>query len=159
MKISFGMIFSIILIVIFIAFAFYGISKFLDYQKTIQIGQFTTYFQEDIDKMWRGSQGAVTAGPYTLPSKIEYVCFADFSKSSLGLNKEFYHDFQLVSSGGEKNMFFYPKEASEGRSFKINHLNIQNITKDENPYCIETIKGKIEINIKKDLGENLVTIE
>ena len=34
---SFGMIFSIILIVFFIVFAFYGINKFLKLQKEVQI--------------------------------------------------------------------------------------------------------------------------
>ena len=72
MNISFGMIFSIILIVVFIAFAFFAIQKFLDIQNSVQVGKFGADFQADIDKMWRGSQGS-QENKYFLPSKIKYV--------------------------------------------------------------------------------------
>ena len=38
--ISFGMVFSIIMIIIFISFAFYAIQKFLDLQNSAQVGKF-----------------------------------------------------------------------------------------------------------------------
>lgn len=156
MKISFGMIFSIILIVIFIAVAFYGISKFLDYQKRIQIGQFVNYFQEDVKKM--NSPGSISQD-YSLPNAIEYICFADVLKKSSGDYAEFYNEFKLSSSGGDKNMFFYPKKAAEGyNSIKLENINLENITNIENPYCIKNEKGQVKINIKMNLGENLVTI-
>lgn len=154
---SFGMIFSIILIVVFIASAFYGISKFLDYQKKIQIGQFAIHFQENIDKIWKSSH-ASTPKEYFLPTGISHVCFNDFSKSGSGPNSEFYDEFQLVSAG-EQNMFFYPIEAAQGLdSIRLKHINVINMTSQENPYCVENTKGKIEFNIKINLGENLVTI-
>lgn len=158
LNLSFGMIFSIILIIIFIAFAFYAIFKFLDYQKKIQIGQVVTYLQEDIDKMWKGSQGYVQK-EYVLPSKIDYVCFADFLKSGSGPKANLYHDFQLFSSGGESNMFIYPREAAESyESLILKHISIMNITKEENPYCIENVNGKVKIGIKIDIGDTLVTL-
>jgi hypothetical protein len=157
MKMSFGMIFSIILIVIFIAVAFYAISKFLNYQKRIQVGQFVNYIQEDIDKMWKGSHGA-TERTYTLPNKIEYVCFTDFSKSGSGPNAGFYSNFQFFSSGEESNMFFYPVEASQGlESIRIDNIDIGKITEQENPYCIANEKG-VKIRIIIDLGDTLVTL-
>ena len=55
MKISFGMIFSIILIVVFIAVAVYAIIKFLDVQHTIQIESFKKDLQDDINDTWRSS--------------------------------------------------------------------------------------------------------
>ena len=159
MKVSFGMIFSIILIVIFIAFAFWGIGKFLSYQRSIQIGQFiNSYLQPDIDKMQKGSQGSVTK-EYNLPSKIDYVCFVDFSKPSSGPNADLYSDFQLFSSGGESNIFLYPISAAGGfESTRINHIDTEKITEQENPYCIENIKGKVRVVIKIDIGETLVTL-
>ena len=154
---SFGMIFSIILIIIFIAVAFYAISKFLDYQKRIQAGQFITYFQEDVDKMWKGSHGAVER-TYTLPSKIEYVCFTDFSKPSSGPSANLYSDFQLFSSGEVSNMFFYPIDAVKGlESVRVNNIDIGKITEQENPYCIVNEKG-VKIGIRIDLGDTLVTL-
>ena len=58
MNISFGMIFSILLIVFFIAFAFYGIKKFLGFQDTIKIEKFLDDLQSDVDRVWRGSQAS-----------------------------------------------------------------------------------------------------
>ena len=76
MKISFGMIFSIILIIIFISFAFFAIKKFIGIQDAMKIGQFGDQLQSDIDKLWRGSQGSQEV-EYFIPSKIESVCFVD----------------------------------------------------------------------------------
>ncbi len=85
MKMSFGMIFSIILIIIFLAFTVFGIGKFLGFQKSVQIGQFTTYVQNDINKMWGGSQGSVDR-EYRLPTQINYACF--FNLNSAETNDE-----------------------------------------------------------------------
>jgi len=158
MKLSFGMIFSIILIVIFIAFAFWGVKKFLAYQNKLQIGQFITYIQEDIDKMARSFEGS-SEQSYALPKKVEYLCFTDFTKPSKGPNATFYNDFQLVSNGEKNNMFFYPLESAEGiESVKIEKIDIVNITSQSNPYCISN-EGGITLIIKKDIGENLVKIQ
>lgn len=158
MNMSFGMIFSIILIVVFIAFAFYGIMKFLDYQKKIQVGQFVTYLQDDINKIYSSSQGSIPRS-YVLPSKIEYVCIGDFSKPGKGNNSVFWRDFELFSSGGENNLFFYPREAGQGYSgLKIDHIDSVKITEVDNPYCIKTVNSKVKMNIKIDLGDTLVTL-
>jgi len=157
MKLSFGMIFSIILIVIFIAFAFWGIMKFLGFQKEVQIGKFTNYLQQDIDKMWKGSFGSESQ-TYNLPKGINYVCFVDFSKTSSGPKKELYSDFQLFSGGEENNMFFYPTSSAEGHeSIRINHIDVGKITAEENPYCMVS-DGEVKMTIKIDVGDTLVTI-
>ena len=59
MRLSFGMIFSIILIVIFLAFSVYAIKKFLGIQKTAQVSEFLNNIQTNINQMWRGSEGSV----------------------------------------------------------------------------------------------------
>jgi hypothetical protein len=158
MKISFGMIFSIILIVIFLAFAFYAIFKFLGFQKNVQVGQFINYVQADVDKMYKGSQGSVEPS-YIVPTSIDLICFTDFSKPSKGARKDLYGDFQLFSAGETNNLFFYPRNAAEGfESSKINHIDVIKMTVDENPYCIPVSKGKVTMNIKMDIGDQLVTI-
>jgi hypothetical protein len=158
MKMSFGMIFSIILIVIFIAVASYAIMKFLGFQKQVQVGQFVNNLQQDVDKMEKGSYGSVEQS-YNIPSKINYLCFTDFSKPSKGPKADLYSDFQLFSSGEENNMFFYPFDAAEGHeSVRLNHIDVVKITEQENPYCITSSEGKIKIGIKKDIGDTLVTL-
>ena len=53
MKLSFGMIFSIILIVAFVTFAVYAIITFLGVQEIAKVAIFRDNLQEDINKIWR----------------------------------------------------------------------------------------------------------
>jgi len=133
-KLSFGMIFSIILIVIFIGFAFYAIKVFLGLQSSGEVGKFVNDLQIDIDRVWASSE-ASQEQEYILPSKIEYVCFVD-------------DEYQ--------NLIFQASEFIEGR--KIDHIDIQKTTEAEDPLCIENINGKIKIRLQKDFREALVTI-
>ena len=133
MKISFGMIFSIILIIIFVSFAFFAVKKFMGIQDAMKIGQFGDRLQSDIDKLWRGSQGSQEV-EYFLPSKIESVCFVD---------DEY------------ENLVFHSESFIEGK--KIDNIDIEKIT-EEGDFCIDVIKGKIKMTIKKDYGEALVII-
>lgn len=137
MRLSFGMIFSIILMIIFIAFAFFAINKFLGMQRIAQVGQFTDGLQTDVDKMWKGSQGSREV-EYSLPKKIKEVCFRDDEYG---------------------NLFFYPLDSSEGfNSIEIKHIDIEKIIENENPFCIKNIDGKVKMIVKKSFGEELVMI-
>jgi len=156
-KLSFGMIFSIILIIIFIAFAFYAIQKFLQIQDAAKVGQFTNNLQSDIDSAWKGSQRSQKV-EYSLPKKIEYVCFIDINSGRSGTNRNFYDELKHICYNDE-NMAFYPIGSSQGiESKEIKHIDIEKITLDENPFCIKNIDGKAEMTIQKNFGEELVTI-
>ena len=157
LSLSFGMIFSIILIVVFISFAFFAIKKFLDIQKSIEVGKFLNDFQSDVDRMWQGSQGS-EAKAYSIPKKIEYLCFADYAESAIGNSSVLYQRLYEVYYENE-NMFFYPVGSGEGLDSKeLKHIDIKRITQAENPFCIKNNQGKLNIVIKKDFGEALVTI-
>lgn len=136
MKISFGMIFSIILIVIFLAFAFYAIKKFLEFQDTLKIEKFFDDLQADVDKTWKGTQSS-DIREYSLPKKINEVCFTD---------DEY------------ENLYFQSKNIIRGTN--IEYINITAITDNgkEDPFCILNENTKIQMTIKKDFGEILVTI-
>lgn len=133
-KLSFGMIFSIILIVIFIAFAFYAIKIFLGLQGSAEIKKFVNDLQLDIDRVWK-SDGASQEREYILPSKVEYVCFVD-------------DEYQ--------NLIFQASEFIKGT--KIDRIDVQKTTEGEDPFCIKNIDGKIKIRLQKDFREALVTI-
>jgi hypothetical protein len=135
LDLSFGMIFSIILIIIFLAFAFYAITKFLDLQKEIQIKQFVTDLQSDVDKMWKSPQGSQQV-TYSLPTKISAICFFN--------NNQF------------QNLNFTSSEIIKGE--EINNIDISKITKNGSPFCITNAKGKIKMVLTKSYGESLVTI-
>lgn len=138
-QLSFGMIFSVILIIVFIAFAVYGITKFLELQRFAQVEKFKNDFQADIDNMWRTTQGSQLE-EYIIPNKIEKVCF---------------------SNGKTENMYFVPVTLNyEGALLK--NIDITETIKNSNiipkELCIDTAKGKISMTIKKAWNENLVTI-
>lgn len=158
MKMSFGMIFSIILMAIFIGFAFYAIQKFLGLQNSVQVAKFARDLQNDVDKMWKGSQG-VQQKEYFLPSKIKYVCIIDYESGKIGRYEDFYNDLDQFYYETE-NMFFHPAGSADGLDAKwLKNINLGKITSAQNPYCFENIKGKVKLVIKKEFGEALVTIE
>ena len=133
-EMSFGMIFSIILIIIFIAFAFYAIIKFLDLQDTIKISQFENNLQSDINKVWQSPEGSQNV-EYLLPTKITSVCFQNDS-------------FQ--------NLIFNSNNIIPGTN--INNIDIIKIIGTNKQLCITNVDGKVDMVIKKDYGDALVTI-
>lgn len=157
LKLSFGMIFSIILIIIFVSFAFYAVQKFIGVQNSVQVGKFASDFQNDIDKIWRGSQGNQEK-EYSLPEKISFVCFTDYSSNEKGEKEEFYDELELVYFENE-NLFFYPVGSAEGLNAReMRHINLTKTTKTENPFCAENKNGRVSFTIQKDFNEALVTI-
>jgi len=135
MKLSFGMIFSIFLIIIFIAFAVYAITKFINLQKTIQIESFAKNLQTDVDRAWGPAGRTFSNETYSLPNKVEAVCFT---------NNEF------------NNLMFRSSKLIKGKN--IEHLDIMGMTLSGDPYCISNTDGKVKLIISKDFGEDLVTI-
>jgi len=131
LKLSFGMIFSIILIIIFLVFAGYAIKKVLDIQKSAKIGLFADGLQADIDKIWNDEYGTQTR-EYSLSKNIESVCFEKAKQRIY---------FEPAGVGGEFDYW----EFEHVRTF--------------DGFCVDNINNKIKLIIKKDFGEALVTIE
>jgi len=113
----------------------------------------------DIRKAWN-SQKFIDEISYTLPSGLDYVCFANLSNSLKGgdLESKVYSDISIYEfSNG--NMFFYPKEKACNMPYvNVKHINVNEITKSKNPYCIPIEKSKITIQIEKGFNEALVTL-
>lgn len=156
MQLSFGMIFSIILIIVFVAFAVYAIIKFLDLQEGVQVGQFLNDLQNDVDKMWKSSQGSVEKD-YRIPSGIDYVCLVDFNSPKRGDNLIYYDDLKMGFYEFE-NLIFYPVGSAGVDSYNLRHINLSSITGIENPLCIPNVKGKVKLTIGMNPGNSLVTI-
>lgn len=135
LEISFGMIFSIILVIAFLGFGFYAITKFIEMQQTIQIEKFASDFQEDVNTVWKSLQGSQTKS-YTLPEKIIAVCF---------INEE------------SRNMKFLSERIISGRY--IEKIDIDKILGNQKEFCIENTDGKVNLIISKEYGETLVTIK
>ena len=125
MNLSFGTIFSIILIIVFIAFAIFGILKFIGVQQLAQVEKFKSDLQTDIDNLWKSTQGAQKL-EYTLPRKISKVCF---------INDEV------------ENLYFVPGDF-KGEIIKNVDFD-KTIPRNTNQLCIISIKGKITLFIQK----------
>ncbi len=156
--ISFGVIFSIILIVFFIVVAGIVIKSFLDTKKCAELGIFIDRFDSEVKKTWN-SQSFSGEFKGNLPGSISYVCFGNLSNSIKGKFEKQGYDISLYE-GRIANTFFYPvNKACEMPFNQINHLDIERITKINNPNCVLIDNGRIKINIEKNLNDRLVNIK
>lgn len=150
---SFGMIFSVFLIVVFIVVAFIAIKSFLDIQRTSDAGLFYREFQEAVDDSWAG-QASEFKFKIDLPSKVEKLCFANLSAKITGSSNDY---LQLRNYDVyEANVFLIPPGDFQGLEHKwINHLDIEKITLEKNPYCVDASGS---LSIKKDFYDKLVYV-
>lgn len=158
MQLPFGMIFSVILIAVFIFVAFFVIRHFIIQKNCTEIGLFIKDFRDKADEVWTSAQTEEDVLSNFLPSGIEKVCFADLNASSRGNgNASMLKEFKKQQ---RKNMFFYPaRQSCNMPAHLIEHLNIDAITSNENPYCIENKDGNVKIKLSKGFYEALVKVE
>jgi hypothetical protein len=156
LKLSFGMIFSIILIIIFLGFAFYAIKTFLGVSDSAELAKFSDDLKSDIDTAWKSAQRSKPV-EYNLPSSVDYVCFVDFDSTRRGMNENLYSELKRNYFGSE-NLIFYPLISSDLNSLEIEHIDLSKITLDENPFCLQNSNGKVQMTIQKNYGDSLVTV-
>jgi len=154
---SFGVIFSIILIVFFIVIAGIVIGSFLKTGDCARVGIFLDSFRSDVKRTWN-SQVDSHVFKGNLPSKIDFVCFGNLSRSSSGEFQDI--GFELgIFEGRNANMFFYPiGRACELPYHFINHLDIEKIAIANNPNCVSVDNGRVNINVAKGLNDRFVYV-
>lgn len=150
----FSTIFAIFLIVVFIVVAFYAIKYFMNIGKCSETGLFIDDFQSAIDNAWQSQSSSKTFSS-SLPSAIEYVCFADLNEqaTSTGKEKEIYNELRR-NADYTANLFFYPQKNACIKSTNIKHIEMP----ESNPYCIPVENSKIEIKIEKGFYDSLVKV-
>jgi hypothetical protein len=152
-QISFGMIFSIIIIIATLATAFYAIRFFLGIQNCAQAGSFVESLKNRVDLAWKSE---ISQDVYTLkPSKgIEEVCFGNLTQSDSVRYPEEYKQLRFYSKNGE-NVFLYPPRNSCGTSlsaFNMKHFRVDNF------FCVKIKQGTATIKLSKGSFDSLVTI-
>lgn len=151
---SFGVIFSIILIVVFVVFAFIGIKSFLDIGDTSSVGLFYQDLQKSVNDA-RSGQYSESNFKISLPSGIKEICFANLSGTITNPGEEYdaIKGFDIYDA----NVFLIPPQKAKGMEWKlINYINISKITRTENPYCVDVGAG---LKIKKDFYDKWVVVE
>ena len=153
-EMSFGMIFSILLIIAFVFVSFYVIKVFLGIKNCGELGRFYEELQASIENAKKSPE---TSQKITslLPTSIEYMCIVDLNESGKGQRSGLYEELLLVN----RNFAVYPKTKCKGLGgIDLKYANIAGITQSENPFCIKVEGGKISLRVEKTLYEKLVRI-
>jgi len=155
MQLPFGMIWSIILIIIFVSTAFFAIKYFLGLKKSTDTGLFLEELQTNVDVVWREQSRGMNF-ERALPTGIKKVCFIDFEKPMN--NEERVAEDLTRYRTYEANLFFWPIENAGNLFYKnLKHVNISLITAEKNPYCVENT-GKVRLRLEKGVYDALVKI-
>jgi uncharacterized protein (UPF0333 family) len=152
-QLSYGFIFSVILIGVFLFVAFFAISSFLDLSSSVNTGIFISDLQKDVTRIWNGA-GEESVYTYELDEgKLTHICFYNNTKTIYG------GDIQIgrkLLESYQTNLYFYPQRFAKVPSTEIKHINMEGFNR--NPYCVEIIDGKIKLKLEKGLRDTLVTI-
>lgn len=157
LEISFGMIFSILIIIATVAVAFYVIKYFFGLNECSQVSSFYQDLQSDVDKAWASSlSNGVSSGK--LPLSVSYVCFANPKKPYLGKTFSLqYNELKdKIGSLGvdeNKNVYLYPGTSCSGMEYN----NIKNIKIDDF-FCVQVSQGEVRIKVSKGVNDALVNV-
>lgn len=155
MQLSFGMIFSIIMIIAGVAVAFYVITFFLDVSKCAQAGIFYQDLDNRVDKVWV-SEKSSTVFESTIPPGITSVCFGNLTQFINPGSEERRENIERVYRHSKNNVFLYPTRdacGKEGGAFELKHGEAEKF------FCAEVNDGKVQVKIKKDSFDKLAVLE
>ncbi len=153
---SFGMIFSIIIIVAIIAVAFYVISFFLKTNECTKVGLFFNSLDKETQKAWKSASYRGTFEG-DLPKNVESVCFGDFN--SLNIGKDYRDEAAQLKDyfyGVNKNVFLLPP--SSGCEESLAYYKLSNVEIPGEFICSDNLNGKIKVMLEKGSFDNLVKI-
>lgn len=152
---SFGMIFSIILIVFFIVVAIIAVRHVLSVMSCSKVGLFISNIQDEVDSAWNAEEQSVEFKG-NLPSGVKKICFSNTQASFSGPDRDLGIEIDIYP---DMNMFMIPlNKACDMGEVNIKHIDIEKITRTNNPYCVDVSKGKVSMMIEKDSNEALVSI-
>jgi len=154
LKLSFGMIFSIFIIIAILATAFYVISYFLNLSKCSQIGFFYQDLDDDVNKAW-ASDIVEETFKGSVPSKIKSVCFGDLDADN-PLFAEEQKSLRKYYRRTTNNVYLYPSSEACNRE-----SGAFNLARAETGYffCVETDDGNIEVKLVKGSFDAKVNLE
>lgn len=161
LELSFGMIFSVIIIIAIIGVGVYAITTFLHIGKTTNLALFHQKFQETVDGIWAS---AITnkVVSFSLPKSIELVCFGSLAGTSYNpaYGNEF-RELKRYASGFEQqntNRFLYPQEKAAGFAYKkIDKIDTSELLNGFD--CFEVRNGAVRIRLMKNEFDSLVKIK
>lgn len=154
MDLPFTFIFALILIIAFIVVAFYVIRSFMCTGDITKSGIAIQNLQANVDEVWNSPEADLEKS-YNIP-RADYACFIDFNSAARGEHKEIYEELEMFE--GKDNLFFYPQSDCTIFKNEIKHIDIEEITFKNNPYCFEVKSGRITVRLQKGLYEKLTCL-
>ena len=161
MELPFQLIFSIILIAVFISAAAYGIRYFMQRGEQVQIGTFLNDLDSKVYSAWQATEKSEIYS-FTLPSSIKKVCFSTFN--SLKYDRTQCPEFEIYRETAAmkgSNVFFCPPEnaykVGAPVDYRIDCDGNECLAFPKEPYCIAN-EGTIKIRLEKNLGESEVRL-
>ncbi len=152
---SFGMIFSIIIIIAIIGVSIYVITNFVRLGKCSNIGLFYNELKNEVDKAWSSTTYRdIFNGK--LPNGIEFVCFGELNSARPDGKEGEAYDFLLRYKRQDKNVFLYPTQNACDSNLAFYRLENAKI---EGFFCIPAEKGIVKIGIEKDRFDALVKLK
>jgi len=151
MRLSFGILFSIFLIIVFIFFAFKIIVIFLDVGECADTGKFFSEFQSAVDRA-RLSSSSTQSFKINLDPSIDSICFFDLDSPMIGPNSE----PDSWSPGDNFFMQYGSLGCNQLSNYEFNGINVTKIIEDSNPRCFG---NGDEVIIKKSVYSRLVDLE
>ena len=166
MGLPFQMIFSIILIAIFLYVGFTAIKAVMSTGDTMKIANFVSSFRNDLEKTMATTES--TQGyKYSLPSSIKMVCFSQNIAGMntailISINNHLYNITELDNYKARNlegsYVIFYPRSAIDRlQTSYYAKTDCQraclNLSNSNNPKCFEVIDGVISLTLCKTIGD------
>lgn len=150
-QLSFGMIFSIVIIIATVAIAFYVITYFLNLSSCTKVGLFWDSLNKETDKAWN-SDITETVFSGDLPSGIKKVCFGNFSQSYAPSDSLQFEELQRYEASG-RNAYLYPP----GKACDVAFYNLKHARTSEF-FCVPVSSGKASVRLSKTSFDALVKL-
>jgi hypothetical protein len=155
LQMSFGMIFSIILIVAIVGISAYFLINFLRLGKCTEVGLFYNDLEVEVEKGWKSTIYSKNFESAKLPSEIEMVCFGDLNQGYSGEYEEEF-DFLYRYRSQDKNLFLYPPQ--EACNINLAYFNLEHVA-IEDFFCVEPVNGKIKVSMEKNQFDAVVNLK
>lgn len=150
-QISFGMIFSIIVIIATVAVAFYVITFFLNMNSCNKIASYWVTLNSEVDKMWN-SDGGQKLLTLELPSRIDKVCFGNFTQMPTPEDKAVFLEIETYGRSGRNAYLYPPGSACDNAFYGLKHAATDKF------FCVPVKSGKASVRVSKTSSEALAKL-
>ena len=156
-QLSYGFIFSVILIAIFVFAAIYVIYIFLNIGDKVETSMLINKLQNDVNRIYnsRGGEDRVFSYELKRGEGVTHICFYNSGIDPTDSGNEMYLDIRR-SMNLKNNIYFYPRKYAKTSAGEIKHIDISSL--ETNPFCIGKEGNEFKIRLSKMSDEVFVGV-